>query len=144
MHKLELLPERVAELEQKIAKSKEIFKLAFERFDSEDTRVIWSGGKDSTLTLWICLQFCTEINQPFPKVFNIDEGDSFEEIDEILKSYSKKWDIELDWGRNDDVLAAAGHKLNGDVVVADLNERNQMEIQRIGFDLEKFPFEAPH
>ena len=142
MHESELSPERVAELEQKIAKSKEIFKLAFERFDSGDTRVIWSGGKDSTLTLWICLQFCTENNQAFPKVFTIDEGDSFEEIDDILKSYSKNWDIELDWGRNDDVLAAAGHKLNSDVVVADLDERNQKEIQRIGFDLEKFPFEA--
>ena len=68
--------------------------------------------------------------------------DSFEEIDDILKSYSIKWAIELDWGRNDDVLAAAGHKLNSDVVVADLNERNQKEIQRIGFDLEVFPFEA--
>ena len=142
MHEIDLKPDRVAELEQKIAKSKEIFSLAFERFDSEATRIIWSGGKDSTLTLWICLQFCKESDRAFPKVFTIDEGDSFEEIDDLLKSYSKKWDIELDWGRNDDVLAAAGHQLNSDVVVADLNERNRKEIQRIGFDLEKFPFEA--
>lgn len=142
MRKIDLEPDRVSTLEQKIAKSKEIFEMAFERFDSKDTRIIWSGGKDSTLTLWICLRFCEESKRPYPKVFTIDEGDSFAEIDDMLNSYSKKWDIELDWGKNDDVLAAAGHQLNSDVVVADLNERNQKEIQRIGFDLDRFPFEA--
>jgi phosphoadenosine phosphosulfate reductase len=142
MNKVELAPERVAELEQKIEKSKEIFKSAFERFDSQDSRIIWSGGKDSTLALWICIQFCMENNQPLPGVFTIDEGDSFEEIDDFLNSQSSQWGIELDWGRNDDVLAAAGYKLNSDIVVADLNQRNQKEIQRIGFDLEAFPFEA--
>ena len=142
MRKIDLEPDRVSTLEQKIAKSKEIFEMAFERFDSKDTRIIWSGGKDSTLTLWICLRFCEESKRPYPKVFTIDEGDSFAEIDDMLNSYSKKWNIELHWGKNDDVLAAAGHQLNSDVVVADLNERNQKEIQRIGFDLDRFPFEA--
>ena len=142
MHEIDLRPDRVVELEQKIAKSKEIFETAFERFDTEEIRIIWSGGKDSTLSLWICLQLCRENNLPLPGVFTIDEGDSFEEIDDFLNSHSSQWGIELDWGRNDDVLAAAGHKLNSDVVVADLNERNRKEIQRIGFDLEIFPFEA--
>jgi phosphoadenosine phosphosulfate reductase len=77
-----------------------------------------------------------------PKAFTIDEGDSFEEIDTFLKKYSKEWSIELDWGKNDDVLRAAGYKLNAEVQVKDLNERNQAEIRRIGFELEKFPFEA--
>ena len=133
---------RVEELKGKIEKSKEIFKQAYDRFDAKDMRLIWSGGKDSTLVLWICRQFCQENNLPLPKAFTIDEGDAFEEIDEILKKYAAEWNVELDWGRNEDVLKAAGHKLNADVKVADLNERNKAEIKRIGFELDKFPFEA--
>jgi len=142
MPKIKLEPKRIEELKQKIAKSKEIFEQAFDRFDVKDTRLIWSGGKDSTLTLWICWQLCQEKGLPLPKAFTIDEGDAFQEIDEILHKYSKEWNVELHWGRNEDVLKAAGHKLDAEVKVADLNERNQAEIKRIGFDLEAFPFEA--
>ena len=133
---------KVEELKEKIEKTKEVFKQAYDRFEAEEMRLIWSGGKDSTLTLWICRQFCEENSLKLPKAFTIDEGDAFEEIDRFLKKYSKEWNIELDWGRNDDVLKAAGDKLNAEVNVNDLNERNRAEIKRIGFDLEKFPFEA--
>ena len=133
---------RVKELKGKIEQSKEIFKQAYDRFKVEEMRLIWSGGKDSTLTLWICRGFCKENGLELPKAFTIDEGDAFEEIDEMLKNYSKEWNVKLDWGRNEDVLKAAGYKLNAEVKVKDLNERNQAEIKRIGFDLEKFPFEA--
>jgi len=142
MSKIELDEKRVEELEQKIEKSKEIFRMAYDRFDPDEMRLIWSGGKDSTLTLWICRQFCQENGLPLPKAFTIDEGDAFEEIDEFLEKWSREWNVELDWGRNTDVLEAAGYELGADVVVADLNERNQAEIKRIGFDLERFPFEA--
>jgi len=133
---------RVEELKGKIEKSKEVFKQAYDRFKPDDMRLIWSGGKDSTLVLWICRQFCQENNLALPKAFTIDEGDAFEQIDDILKGYCERWNVQLDWGRNEDVLKAAGHKLNADVFVKDLNERNRAEIKRIGFELEKFPFEA--
>jgi len=142
MPKIELSSDRITELETKIAKSKEIFQQAFERFDVKDTRLIWSGGKDSTLTLWICRQHCEEQGIELPKAFTIDEGDAFEEIDEFLHTYTKQWKVDLDWGRNEDVLKAAHYALDAEVRVADLNERNQAEIKRIGFDLQAFPFEA--
>ncbi len=137
-----LSDERVKELEGKIAKSKEVFADAFKRFDPADMRLIWSGGKDSTLATWICRQYCDETGTKMPRAFTIDEGDAFDEIDEFLHHWAEQWGIELDWGRNDDVLKAAGHKLGADVIVADLTERNQAEIKRIGFDLKAFPFEA--
>jgi phosphoadenosine phosphosulfate reductase len=142
MPKVELEPERVEELKQKIAKTKEVFQQAFERFAPADTRLIWSGGKDSTLTLWICRQVCQDKGLPLPKAFTIDEGDAFEEIDEFLHRYSREWNVTLEWGRNEDVLKAAGYTLDAEVKVADLSERNQAEIRRIGFDLQAFPFEA--
>ena len=138
----DLSKERIQQLHTKLAKSKEVFREAYDRFAPEDMRIIWSGGKDSTLTLWIARQFCSENARPVPTCFTIDEGDAFEEIEQFLKEYSEKWDLTLDWGRNDDVLKAAHHTLNAEVNVSDLNERNQAEIKRIGFDLKKFPFEA--
>ena len=139
---MSLSKRRAAELEEKVERSKGVFGNAFERFEAGDTRLVWSGGKDSTLTVWICRAYCLEKGLPLPKAFTIDEGDSFAEIETFLNAYSREWGIRLDWGRNDDVLEAAGHALGADVVVADLNERNQKEIERIGFDLERFPFEA--
>jgi phosphoadenosine phosphosulfate reductase len=142
MANVNLDDKRVKELEQKIARSKEIYAQLFERFDPKDVRLIWSGGKDSTLATWICRQYCKEKGLAMPKAFTIDEGDAFQEIDDFLHKYSKEWGIELDWGCNEDVLKAAGHQLDAEVKVADLNERNQAEIKRIGFDLKAFPFEA--
>lgn len=142
MPKVKLSAERIKELNDKIAKSKEIFQQAFNRFSVGDTRLIWSGGKDSTLTLWICRRYCQEMGIELPKAFTIDEGDAFEEIDAMLHTYAKEWGVSLDWGRNEDVLKAANHTLDAEVQVADLNERNQAEIKRIGFDLKAFPFEA--
>lgn len=142
MPKIQLTSERVDELKKKIQKSKEVFQRAYERFDVRDMRLIWSGGKDSTLTTWICKQFCDEHHLQMPRAFTIDEGDAFEEIDQFLHTWSAEWGVELDWGRNEDVLKAADHTLGAEVNVQDLNERNQKEIQRIGFNLNKFPFEA--
>lgn len=139
---LDLSAERVSELEQKVEKAKECYKMAFDRFDPKEMRIIWSGGKDSTLALWICRLFCEENNLQVPKAFTIDEGDAFEEIDHFLKKYAKEWGIHLDWGRNEDVLKAANYALESEVVVSKLSERNQAEIKKIGFELEKFPFEA--
>jgi len=114
----------------------------FERSDPKDVRLIWSGGKDSTLTTWICLQYCKENRVSIPQAFTIDEGDTFEEIEGFLNKYAEEWGIKLEWGRNEDVLKAAGYTLNTDINVSDLNERNQAEIKRIGFNLQTFPFEA--
>lgn len=134
--------ERKKELSEKIEKAKQQYEKAFSLFRPEETRLIWSGGKDSTLMVWTCLQYCREQGAEMPPVFTIDEFDTFDEIDEFLKRYSAEWGLSLDWGRNDDVLEAAGHTLGSDVKVADLNERNRAEIERIGFDVELFPFEA--
>ena len=140
---IHLSEQRVKELKQKIEKGKEIYKMAFDRFEPKDMRIVWSGGKDSTLMLWIGLQFCKENTLEVPTCFTIDEFDVFEEIDAMLKVWAERWDIKLDWGLNLDVVRAAGWKLNNDILIKDLNERNQQEIARIGFgDLERFPFEA--
>lgn len=122
--------------------SKNIVGQAFDKFKPEELGVTWTGGKDSTLTLWIIRQVCQEKGIPLPKTMIIGEGDEFEEIEEFVERIKKQWDIPLEVCRNDDVLKAANYTLNAPVTVKDLNERNREELKRIGFDGEEFPFEA--
>jgi phosphoadenosine phosphosulfate reductase len=125
-----------------VKKSKEIVKEAFEKCELDEIAVTWTGGKDSTLQLWIIRQFCVENNIDLPKVMTIDEGDAFPEINDFLITYSKKWNVDLHWMTNFDVLAAAMSHLNNTVLVKDLNERNKAELKRIGSDKKSFTFEA--
>jgi len=134
---------RKKELEDKIAKSKEVVREAFTKFKPSELATTWTGGKDSTLTLWILRQVCTEDGIKLPKAMTIDEGDSFKEIHDFLEKYSKEWNVDLEWCQNQDVIDAAGGVLGADVEVAKLNQINQKEIrERLQFPGEKFPFEA--
>jgi phosphoadenosine phosphosulfate reductase len=125
-----------------VEKSKEVVRETFTKFKLDDIAVTWTGGKDSTLTLWIIRQVCAEDSMKLPKVMTIDEYDSFEEIHDFLNRYEKEWKLDLTWMRNDDVVKAAKGRLNNIVYVKDLNERNQAELQRIGYTKDSFPFEA--
>ncbi len=122
--------------------SKDIVRQALEKFKPEELGVTWTGGKDSTLALWIIRQVCQEKGIALPKTMIIGEGDEFEEIEDFVERIKREWDVPLEVCRNDDVLKAANHTLNAPVTVKDLNERNREELKRIGFDGEEFPFEA--
>ena len=125
-----------------IEKSKEVIREAFKKFKVEDLAITWTGGKDSTLALWIIRQVCQEDGIKVPKVMTIDEYDTFDEIHDFINKYATEWKLDLEWCLNEDVVKAAGGKLNNIVKVKDLNERNQAELRRIDFKLESFPFEA--
>jgi phosphoadenosine phosphosulfate reductase len=122
--------------------SKDIVQQAFNKFKIEELGITWTGGKDSGLTLWIIRQVCQEKGISLPKTIIIGEGDEFEEIEQFIKKMKKEWNVPLEFCRNEDVLKAAHYTLNAPVKVNDLNERNQAELKRIGFDGDEFPFEA--
>jgi len=134
----EKIKKRCAEL---IEKSKEVIRKAFDDFKPSELGITWTGGKDSTTNLWIIRQVCLEDKIQLPKVMSIDEGDTFEEIRDFIDKWKKEWNLDHEWCVNTDVLKAAGHKLGGIVKVKDLNERNQAELKRIGFEGNEFPFE---
>jgi len=136
------MTDKEKECAELVEKSKEVVREAFKKFKVDDLAITWTGGKDSTLTLWIIHKVCQEDGIKLPKVMTIDEYDSFEEIHEFINKYVEEWNLDLEWCRNDDAVKAAGGKLNAVVKVKDLNERNQAELKRIGFEEETFPFEA--
>ena len=125
-----------------VQKAKDVVREAFQKFDPADTAITWTGGKDSTLNLWIMRQVCVEDNIKLPRVMTIDEGDAFPEITDFLVKMSKEWNIDLEWLCNFDVLKSAMSHLGNTVTVKDLNERNRAELKRIGSEREEFTFEA--
>ncbi len=128
-------------LARKVADARKVIREAFEKYDHDDLAVAWTGGKDSTVLLWILREVCREDGRPIPRCFCIDEGDMFEEIRRFLDDYARAWGIDLEIIHNEDVSRAAGGVLGAEVKVADLDERNRAEIERLGYDEETFDYE---
>ncbi len=97
-------------LDEKIAKSKEILKEALERFPDK-IALAWTGGKDSTTTLHL-LRNLNDGKVPIP-VLNIDTGVKFKEIYEFRNRIAQEWNLNLIIERNEEALQTikvAGNK----------------------------------
>lgn len=130
-----------ATLEKKIAHSRQVIGEAIDRYGLEQVHIAWTGGKDSTLVLHIAHLECQARGIPMPKCFCIDEGDMFDEVRAFLAEHAKTYGVELELIHNDDVSRAAGGVLGAPVRVADLNARNQAEVERLGYDEDTFDYE---
>jgi len=144
--KVEKFPPVSAEVKKQCAEaikqSQDVVRQAYKQFKPEDIGLAWTGGKDSGLVLYCWRKTCLEDGLKMPQVFTISEFDVFEEIDDFITQIARAWDLDLVWCMNNDLVKAAGGKLNNTVKVKDLNERNQAELKRIGFTEDSFPFEA--
>ena len=134
--------QRKETLLKKMADAKKVIREALERFENKKIAITWTGGKDSTMVLWLWRQVCDEDNIDLPIVFSIDEYDHFDEIHHFIQELSSRWGLKVYMLINQDVVDAAGGVLNEFVKVEKLNERNQAEVRRIGYEEDEFPFEA--
>ena len=73
-----------------IQDSKEVVSEAFDTFEVEELAIAWTGGKDSTLTLWIVRQVCQERSIKVPRCMLIDEGDTFKGIEDFVGRVQKE------------------------------------------------------
>jgi phosphoadenosine phosphosulfate reductase len=127
-------------LKEKIIKSKNLLKEALERYDGHIV-VAFTGGKDSTLLLWLVKQVCEEDGIKIPPSMFIDEGDLFEEVHSFIDEISKLWGVEIRTAKNTDVLKQV-EKLHDPVYVDKLDDTNRAELLKLGFEEKSFPFEA--
>jgi phosphoadenosine phosphosulfate reductase len=127
-------------LEKKLRKSKAIIHKALKKHGPANTALAWTGGKDSTLLLWMVKQVCDENNYSMPKCMFINEGHVFEEVTEFVKDIKNKWNLDVDEVKNDDVLKQA-KKVGDPVRVSKLNSRNRKELEKLDFDGDQFSFE---
>ncbi|MEW5986638.1 MAG: phosphoadenosine phosphosulfate reductase family protein [Chloroflexota bacterium] len=128
-------------MEERVAKSHEVIAEAYKRFPVEDMRVAFTGGKDSTLLAWLVYTYAQKEGLPMPKCLFINEGSIFDEIHEFKDWLAEEWGLTIDEVHNSNVSQAAGGVIGAPVRVADLDERNQMEVARLGYKEETFPYE---
>lgn len=76
------------DLTNKIKYSQRLLSMVFERHSQPV--VCWSGGKDSTVVLHLCL-----LNKPDIPVLYSDSGVDFPETNEFIKQLSKEWELNL-------------------------------------------------
>jgi len=124
-------------IEEKIEKSKSVIREALERF--KYPVVAFTGGKDSTLVLWLTRQVCQEDGFEMPECMFINEGSVFEEVLEYVERMKEEWNLVIHEVKNEDVLKQV--KKVGDIVYVDrLNDVNRRELERIGFKGKSFVF----
>ena len=129
-----------ASLEEKIEFSKKIINESVRDFAIENLGIAITGGKDSTLSLWLLREVCQKLYLSMPKCMFIDEGDAFEEIHDFVRVLEKSWSLDIAWMKNDDVASKARF-LGDELRVDDLNDTNRRELEAIDFRDESFPFE---
>jgi phosphoadenosine phosphosulfate reductase len=128
-------------LDKKVEDSKKVIREAYAKYDPDRMAMAWTGGKDSTLLLWLVKELCEEAGWKLPICFTIDEGDMFGEVRQFIDQISNKWNVQVTFVHNKNVSDAASGKLGAMVQVSELNERNRRELTRLGFEENEFPYE---
>ncbi|MFC6836449.1 phosphoadenosine phosphosulfate reductase family protein [Halomarina ordinaria] len=126
-------------LEDKLGKAVEVTRTALEQY--RRPAVMWTGGKDSTLVLYVVLQAAEEYGFDLPPVVFIDHYQHFDDVVAFVERWADEWDLDLVVARNDDP-AFSEHTPGEDVPVEVLTEENRRELARADHDGETFRFEA--
>jgi phosphoadenosine phosphosulfate reductase len=131
-------PEDYPALEDKIEKAIEVTRIGLEEY--ENPAVMWTGGKDSTLTLYFVAQVAEEYDLELPPAVFIDHFQHFDELHNFVEHWAGEWDLEVIFARNDDVGSLADEP-GEDIAVSDLNEQNQHHVENIlEYEEDTFPF----
>ncbi|MFB6300207.1 MAG: phosphoadenosine phosphosulfate reductase family protein [Halobacteriales archaeon] len=129
-------------LEDKIEKAIDVTQQGLEQY--ENPAVMWTGGKDSTLTLYFVKEVAEEMGYEMPPVVFIDHYQHFDELIDFVKRWADEWGLEVIWARNEDVgdyVEEHGLTPGDEIPVADLSEHNQHHIRNIlEYEEDSFPF----
>ncbi len=134
--------ESYPDVEAKIQKGIEVVKTALEEY--ENPAVMWTGGKDSTLTLYLVREVATELGYEMPPAVFIDHFQHFDELIEFVEHWAGEWDLEVIWARNTDIgdiVSERDLEPGDDIEVAALSEHNQHHVREIlEYEEDTFPF----
>jgi len=135
-------PEDYPGIENKIEKALEVTEAGLEEY--ERPAVMWTGGKDSTLTLYFVKEVTEQFGHEMPPVVFIDHYQHFDELIEFVERWADRWDLEVIWARNEDVgeyVDEHDFEPGDDIPVADLSEHNRHHVREIlEYEDDEFPF----
>ncbi len=129
-------------LEDKIEKAVEVVRTGLEEYDNP--AIMWTGGKDSTLTLYFVREVAEEYGYDLPPAVFIDHYQHFAELHEFVERWADTWDLEVIYARNEDVGAYVDeHDLTpgDDIPIEALDEHNRHHVRDIlEYEEDTFPF----
>ena len=129
-------------IEAKIEKAIEVTKVGLEQYRTP--AVMWTGGKDSTLTLYFIKEVAERFDLEVPPAVFIDHYQHFDEIHDFVDHWAEEWDLDVVYARNEDVGAyVEEHDLEpgDDIPVSALSEHNQHHVRDLlEYEDETFPF----
>ena len=131
--------EAYPQLVDKIGKAVEVTRTALEQYRTP--AVMWTGGKDSTLVLYFVLQVAEEYDFELPPVVFIDHFEHFAETTEFVERWADRWGLDLVVARNE-AIACMDAEPGEEIRVADLDDRNRRELDRLDFEGDAFELDA--
>jgi phosphoadenosine phosphosulfate reductase len=135
-------PEEYATLDAKIEKAIEVTRRGLEQY--RNPAVMWTGGKDSTLTLYFIKEVAREFDLEVPPAVFIDHYQHFDEIHDFVEKWADEWDLDVLYARNDDVGEYVdSHDLEpGDEIeIEELDEQNRHHVRDLlEYEEDTFPF----
>ncbi|MES3516544.1 MAG: phosphoadenosine phosphosulfate reductase family protein [Natronomonas sp.] len=129
-------------IEDKIEKAIEVVHTGLTEY--ENPAVMWTGGKDSTLTLYFVKEVVEQYDLELPKTVFIDHYQHFDELLEFVERWADEWDLEVVYARNEDIGAyVEDHGLTpgDDIPIDELDEHNRHHVRNIlEYEEDTFPF----
>ncbi|ELZ07159.1 phosphoadenosine phosphosulfate reductase [Halovivax asiaticus JCM 14624] len=135
-------PESYSDLQDKIEKAIDVTREGLQQYDNP--AVMWTGGKDSTLTLYFIKEVAEKYDLDLPPAVFIDHYQHFDAIHDFVDHWADEWDLEVIYARNEDVGAyVEEHDLEpgDDIPISDLSEHNRHHVREIlEYEEDTFPF----
>ncbi len=135
-------PSDYPSLRSKIEKAVEVTRQGLEEYESP--AVMWTGGKDSTLTLYFINEVSDEFGYEKPTAVFIDHFQHFDEITDFVEQWADEWDIEVVYARNESVgeyVSDNDLEPGDDVPIDALDAHNEHHVREIlEYEEETFPF----
>jgi phosphoadenosine phosphosulfate reductase len=135
-------PEDYASMEHKIEKAIDVTRQGLEEY--ENPAVMWTGGKDSTLTLYFIKEVAEKYDLDTPTAVFIDHFQHFDEIHDFVAKWEDAWDLDVVYASNDDVGEYAEEndlEPGDDIPIDALNDHNQHHVREIlEYEEDEFPF----
>jgi phosphoadenosine phosphosulfate reductase len=117
-------------IEDKLEKAIQVVSLGLNQY--KNPGIMWTGGKDSTLVLYVAMEVAKEEGKDIPPVIFIDHFAHFSDVIEFVEKWTNKWGLELIKVGNEDIFRL--WKKNGDEIkVTDLSESNQKELLKLEY-----------
>ncbi|WP_435317668.1 phosphoadenosine phosphosulfate reductase family protein [Haloarchaeobius sp. TZWSO28] len=135
-----------ATLDDKLRQAAAVTRIALEQYDTP--ALLWTGGKDSTLVLYVVREVAADLGVPVPPVVYIEHFEGLDDVREFVDRWVERWDLDLLVARNEDFFER-GWGLGDEIPVAALAESNRRELARIDYEsdtliLDPDSFEGNH